>query len=276
MSKTTAPRARRLHQTVVMSRSRGSASDINMGDAERWVSGIGGGALAIYGLTRGTLGGLALSGLGVGLAFRGVTGHSPLYTFLGVSTAGERHSPHASVRAGQGVRIEKTITIERSPEELYRFWRNLENLPRFMRHLKNVKRLNHLRSRWIARGPLGLGLTWDAEVITENEPEVIGWRSLPGSLVEMAGSVHFNYAPDGQGTEVRVILKYDSPGGQWGVSLARLIGDDPDKEIEEDLHYFKQMVEGNDCNRGAEPTCHWTKLGPRVDRDAQVLREIHP
>ncbi len=246
MSKATAPRARRLHQTVVMSRSRGSASDVNMGDAERWVSGIGGGALAIYGLTRGTLGGLALAALGVGLAYRGVTGHSPLYTLLGVSTDGERHSPHASVRAGHGVRVEKTLTIERPPEELYRFWRNLENLPRFMRHLKSVERVNHLRSRWIARGPLGLGLTWDAEVITENEPEVIGWRSLPGSLVETAGSVHFNYAPDGQGTEVRVVLKYDPPGGHWGVSLARLIGDDPEKEIEEDLHHFKQMVEGNE------------------------------
>jgi hypothetical protein len=49
MPKATGPRASRLHQTVVMSRSRGSASDINVGDAGRWVSMIAGGALAVYG-----------------------------------------------------------------------------------------------------------------------------------------------------------------------------------------------------------------------------------
>lgn len=69
---------------------------------------------------------------------------------------------------------------------------------------------------------------------------------------------------------------YDPPGGQWGVSLARLIGDDPDKEIEEDLHHFKQMVEGNEWNRGAQPAYPWTESGPEIDRDARVLKEIYP
>lgn len=92
----------------------------------------------------------------------------------------------------------------------------------------------------------GLSLTWVAEVITENEPEVIGWRSLPGSAVETAGSVHFNHASDGHGTEVRVVLKYDPPGGPWGTSLARLLGEEPEKEIEEDLRHFKQMAEAGE------------------------------
>ncbi len=246
MPATTAPRERRLHQTVVMSRSRGSASDVNVGGAERWASAVGGGALAVCGLKRGTPGGLALAALGAALAYRGTTGHCPLYARLDVSTAGGRHSRHASIRAGHGTRIEKAIVIGRPPEVLYRFWRNLENLPRVMRHLKSVRRLDHLRSRWVARGPLGLGLTWDAEVITENEPEVIGWRSLPGSVVETAGSVHFNYAADGRGTEVRVVLKYDPPGGPWGQSLARLVGEDPEQEIAEDLRRFKQMMEAGE------------------------------
>lgn len=48
------------------------------------------------------------------------------------------------------------------------------------------------------------------------------------------------------GTEVRVELKYDPPSGRWGASLARLLGDDPEKEIEEDLPHFKQMVEAGE------------------------------
>jgi len=252
MRDTTASRSSRLHQTVVMSRSAGSASDINVSDAERWVSAVGGGALAVYGWKRGTLGGLVLAALGGALAWRGVTGHSYLYACLDAQRGGERHGRQSSVRAGHGVRVERMIQIARPPEELYRFWRNLENLPRFMGHLKSVKTLSHLHSRWVARGPLGLGLAWNAEIITENRPEVIGWRSLPGSAVETAGSVHFNYAPDGRGTEVRVVLKYDPPGGKWGLSLARLIGEDPEQEIEEDLCRFKRIMEAGQPQAAAE------------------------
>ena len=243
MSEPTASRTRRLHQTVVMSRSKGSASTVNVSDAERWISLIGGGALALYGLTRGSLGGLGLAALGGALAYRGATGHCPVYASLGFSSVGEPHSPHASLWSDHGIRVEKTVTVNRSPQELYRFWRNLENLPRIMRHLKCVTRLNHLQSRWVACGPLGLSVGWDAEVITENEPEVIGWRSLPGSAVNTAGSVHFNHTPEGQGTEVRINLKYDPPGGQWGASVAQFLGVNPEQEIEEDLQRFKQMME---------------------------------
>jgi uncharacterized membrane protein len=210
---------------------------------ERLFSAIGGGALAIYGLSRNSLGGLGLAALGAALIYRGVTGHCRLYDMLGVNSTGEQHSPQASVRAGHGIRVEKAITINRRPEELYRFWRKLENLPRFMRHLKSVNRLDHLRSHWVARGPMRMGATWDAEIITENEPEVIGWRSLPGSIVDTAGSVHFDYAPDGRGTQVRVVMKYDPPGGQLGESLARFFGENPEQEIEEDLQRFKEMME---------------------------------
>ena len=33
--------------------------------------------------------------------------------------------------------VEKSTTILRSPEDLYRYWRNFDNLPSFMKHLAN-------------------------------------------------------------------------------------------------------------------------------------------
>jgi uncharacterized membrane protein len=59
----------------------------NVGEAERLLSLIGGGALAAFGLMRGGLAGLALGLVGGGLLYRGATGHCHLYGALGVSTA---------------------------------------------------------------------------------------------------------------------------------------------------------------------------------------------
>ena len=56
---------------------------------------IGGGVLALYGLTRGTLSGLGLGLLGGSLLYRGITGHCSCYQALGISTA-DRHGPATS------------------------------------------------------------------------------------------------------------------------------------------------------------------------------------
>jgi len=127
--------------------------------------------------------------------------------------------------------------------ELYRYWRDLSHLPRIMSHLESVEPMSDRRSHWVARGPLGSRVEWDAEIITERENELIGWRSLGDSDVDTAGSVHFNAAPDGHGTEVRVILKYDPPAGKLGVAVAGLLGHSPAQLIREDLHRFKQLME---------------------------------
>ena len=223
--------------------ARGQWTGVNVGDAERWACALGGGALAAYGLTRGTLGGLFLAALGGGLLYRGLTGRSELYRAFGINTACTPQGPQASIAAGCGVRLDMTMTINRSPQELWRFWRNLENLPRVMSHLERVQNLGNKRSHWVARAPMGLCPEWDAEIITERENELIGWRSLPGSQVDTAGSVHFRPAPDGRGTELRVELKYDPPGGQMTHWFAALFGEDAGHQIDQDLRRFRQVME---------------------------------
>src|SRR5439155_24873113 len=128
-----------------------------------------------------------------------------------VSTADE-HARMTSVPAGSGCKVEKLVTINRPADDLYLYWINFENLPNFMRHLESVKRLDGRRSHWVAKAPLGMSVEWDAEVHTARPNELISWRSLPGSEVDTAGSVHF--VPRGRATEVQVVLKYDPPAGK--------------------------------------------------------------
>lgn len=214
----------------------------NVGQLERWASLAGGGALLLTGLFRRTPGSLALAVLGGGLLYRGATGHCPLYSTLGLSTA-EHHPTSTAIPAGEGVKITRSILVLRPAADLYRYWRNFENLPRIMRHLETVEMTSSHRSRWVARGPLGMRFEWDAEIITEKENEVIAWRSLEGSAVETAGSVHFVPARNGQATEVKVVLKYNPPVGKVGAAIARLLGDAPEQQIDEDLRTFKWVME---------------------------------
>ena len=222
----------------------GGSQGVNVGQVERWASAIGGGALALYGLTRGSLPGVALALVGASLVYRGTTGHCYTYQALGINTAsGESENPNVSVRGGHGVKVEKSLTINRSPEELFSFWRNFENLPRVMSHLESVQVTGDNRSHWVAKGPAGTSVEWDAEVYNEKENELIAWRSLEGADVDNAGSVHFRPAPAGRGTELRVVLKYDPPAGVVGAALAKLWGEEPAQQIDEDLRRFKSMME---------------------------------
>ena len=221
-------------------------ASVNVGQIERWASAVGGGALALYGVTRGSLGGVALALVGAALVQRGYSGHCNLYEAIGYNTAGDaslRNRENVSVPAERGIKVEHSVTINRSPEELYGFWRNFENLPRFMNHLEAVHVTGENRSHWVAKGPAGTTVEWDAEVYNEKENELIAWRTLEGSQVASAGSVRFEPAAGGRGTVVRVVLKYDPPGGALGAAVARLFGENPEQQISEDLRRFKQLME---------------------------------
>jgi uncharacterized membrane protein len=139
--------------------------------------------------------------------------------------------------------LRAAVTVWRSPEEVYRFWRDLENLPTFMYHLKSVTVDADDRSHWVANAPIGQSVQWDAQ-ITEDEPNTrIAWQSMPGALVENGGSVEFTPTPDGSGTEVRVTMSYHIPGGVLGKAAATVFGESPEQQVNDDLRRFKQLLE---------------------------------
>jgi len=221
--------------------------DINVGETERMASVIGGGMLALGGLAfcPNTVGKIVSAALGGALVYRGLSGHCHLFDALAVSTA-EKHGEQAAVEAGAGVKVEHVLTINRPAVELYRFWRQLDNLPQFMRHLKEVRVLDSKHSHWVARGPLGTGVEWDAEIDNEKPDSLITWRSLPGSEVDTAGSVHFEAIPGGRSTRMRVVLKYDPPTGKAGALIARFFGSAPEQQVRDDLQRFKEIMEGSE------------------------------
>jgi uncharacterized membrane protein len=146
-------------------------------------------------------------------------------------------------KTGEGaIHLSKRIIIDRPVSEIYRFWRNLENLPRAMSHIESVRVSPDGRSHWTAKGPAGSKIEWDAKILVDREDEIISWRSLPGARVPNAGTVRFRDLGNGR-TEVKVSLSYHPPGGQLSASVAKLLGDDPAQQVQEDLRRLKLELE---------------------------------
>lgn len=200
-----------------------------------WLPVAGGGFLAGMGLARGRDDGLMMTLLGGGLVYWGLSrGIASLPSLPGTS-----HAPEGE----RSVRVEKVITINRTPAEVYAAWRDVESLPTIMSHLESVTRTDDGLTHWVAKGPLGRTVEWDAEIINDDAGRVISWRSVEGSQIENVGAVHFHDAQANRGTELRVRIEYNPPAGVVGATVAKLFGEEPGQQVTDDLRRFKAFME---------------------------------
>ncbi len=220
-----------------------TSSHSEASETERWASLIGGGALVLMGLKQGSLRGVLTALAGGGLIYQSATKQSTI------------QQAQEAMGMNQPIKVEKTVTINKSADELYRFWHNFENLPTFMKHLKFVKVYNEKRSHWIANAPLGNSVEWDADILEDRENELISWASIEGADVDNSGFVRFQKAPGDvlrqatsclRGTEVKVVLEYNPPGGALTAVIAKLFGEEPEQQVGDDLRRFKMLMEAGE------------------------------
>jgi uncharacterized membrane protein len=214
----------------------------NVNKPERILTALGGGALLSYGLARRTLSSLFYIAGGILLLHHGITGKSRLYQALKINTNNKKRRDIASVGHGEGIKIERSIVIERTPNELYRFWRNFENLPQFMQDVRFVTVTDPIHSHWVIEGPAGKTVEWDAVVHHEIPNQSIAWRSVEGSPVDHAGTVLFHPTPEGF-TEIKIVLNYSPPAGKLGEAVLEAFGKEPGERLEENLRRLKEIME---------------------------------
>ena len=141
------------------------------------------------------------------------------------------------------ISVTMSLTIDRLPEDLYRFWRDFSNLPGIMKHLLSVHMNADGRWHWRATGPAGSTVEWDAELTDDLPNNVIAWRSVEGSDIDHVGSIRFVPVPDGRGTLVTVEMRYSPPGGTLGSAVVAWFGKEPSQSVKQDLRRFKQVME---------------------------------
>lgn len=211
-------------------------ADINLNWPERYISIAAGVKMTFSGL-----GGLFSSpftsilkmGAGGYLLNRGISGHCAIYSKIGKNT-----------QEPVNINIRSAFTINKPREAVYNFWRQLDNLPLFMNHLESVEQIDDVRSHWVMKLPTGVGtISWDAEIVADKSGEMIGWSSLPDSVIDNAGKVFFRDALDGNGTLVDVLITYQPPAGGVGASIASLLNPFFKNIVDNDVRNFKQYMD---------------------------------
>jgi uncharacterized membrane protein len=226
---------------------QGSAASIDQ--LQRWGALAAAAAMIGYGVSRRTAGGLLLAAGAAPLVYRGATGRWPAGLESLVSSNGDTRTALSGPR---GIHVRESVRLECPVDDVYRFWSRLENLPTFMQNLAGVSDLGGGRSHWVARGPGGVRVQWDAEIINEIPNKVLAWKSLPGGDVVSAGSVTFEPARGGDsGTQLTVTLQYEPPAGTFGKLVASAFGSEPSQTIREDLRRLKQLLEAGEIAKAA-------------------------
>jgi uncharacterized membrane protein len=210
---------------------------VNVGQTERIASAaIGAWMLSssINNITKHPLNSLVKLAIGGVLLYRGASGHCPVYSSMG-KTKGVNQTPAINIRTG--------LIVNKSKDEVYAFWRKLENLPLFMKHLATVTEIDTKHSHWEASLPANLGrIKWNAEIVKEEPGYLIGWQSIPNSMINNAGKVTFHDSPGG-GTELEVVISYHPPAGELGSGLAKALNPVFEKMIRQDIMNFKEYIE---------------------------------
>lgn len=171
-------------------------------------------------------------GAGGYLLNRGVTGHCEIYSQIGKNTTDPVN-----------VNIKSSFSVDKPRAEVYQFWRKLDNLPLFMNHLERVDVIDNERSHWVLKLPANVAsVSWDAEIVHDVPNDVIGWSSLPDSIIDNAGKVRFRDTIDG-GTLVDVVITYQPPAGGFGASLAHVLNPLFKNMVDRDVQNFKQYMD---------------------------------
>lgn len=193
---------------------------------------------------------------------------------VGAVTAARSRSQRDGERPGPQ-EVTASVTVNKGPDEVYAFWRDFTQLPHFMHHLQSVTANNDGSWHWVANAPVKRSVAWDADVTVDEPGQRISWKSRPGADVDNSGTVHFAAAPGDRGTEVRVSLQYGMPAGKVGAIVARLLGEQPQQQVDDDLRRFKQVLETGQVVRSDRSPSGTAARQQTRQRPAQPVPDDH-
>lgn len=240
-------------------------TSVNVSQTERWLSALTGGGLALFSLLRRDRLALGLGALSIALLQRSVSGHSYLYQLLDITTVERSPSTRSQLAGQKGLRVQRRITINRSPQDLYNFWRDIEKAPLYMPFIETVMKTGERTSHWVAASPTGQTLAWNSEILHEHAGKSISWHTHGGPATANAGKVTFEAAPAGRGSIVTLELDYLQFSGSLKGSIGRVLAQIPEREALETLRRFKELMEAGEIpSIQGQPTGKGRKEGVQL------------
>ena len=154
----------------------------------------------------------------------------------------------------KGTLIGRSVTINRSRQEIYAAWRDFTRFPEYMDNVRSVEMIDQKTARWTIEAPAGNTVELVTETTHDVPGERIAWKSIEGSSITTAGEVLFFDAPAGRGTIVQLVMTYNPPGGTVGKMIAKLFQREPAIQARRDLRRFKQLMETGEVTANASPS----------------------
>ncbi len=204
----------------------------NMGEMDRWISGVLGGALVAYGMSRKSLKGAFLSFVGGGLVLRGLRGYSRLYQKLQINTT-------EFEKEEEGLLLEDTVVIDAPISSVYSFIRQPQHLPMLWSPSFELLSTEESKVFWQIRDSQDEPLILDAEIVADVKDRLVSWRSLPYSLVSHEGSIYLRSLPSNK-TELKIFLKHDPPAGQQFIDPAGIL---PIDNMKSNIGLLQKQIE---------------------------------
>ena len=223
----------------------------NVVGPEKWISIIGGGVLATYGMKRGGLRGVAASLIGANLIARGVTGHSP--GKRAILPSGTEKAIAKQEGWTFAAPVSRAVSINKPPEEVYAFFRDFNNLPSFMTDIARIDVIDDKRSHWVVKAPAGRTVEWDSTVTEEDVGERFAYQSEEGGDINNKGVLEFRPGAGGKGTALHVTLVFEPPFGVAGRAIAALFMKDPAIQLRENLVRLKMLLETGEIATSKAP-----------------------
>lgn len=139
-----------------------------------------------------------------------------------------------------------SLDVDRPVAEVFAFFKDFENFPRVTDGLKCVVDYQDGRSHWEAYTNSDQVVSWDA-VVTKYVPNVvIAWRSLPGSVVDMAGLIRFTpLSPTRTHLEMDITYARASGDERLKDALHAFVAAKPARRLEETLRRTRLYLESN-------------------------------
>ncbi|MFC7213084.1 SRPBCC family protein [Saliphagus sp. GCM10025334] len=207
----------------------------------RLASIVAGGTLLAIGVRKRSLGGAIAAGVGALLCYRGLAARDGSRSALESEPDDERRRDARF--SGAAPAVERSITIDRSPEELFERWRDPDTVTRVLGPVVDVTADDPDVWTWRIAGPFDRQWTWKTEVVESEPGTFIGWESHDDAAIPSWGTVRFRPAPADRGTVVTLDLNFDPPGGALGDAAVNRGGIIPATLVTKTLRRFKALIE---------------------------------
>jgi uncharacterized membrane protein len=148
---------------------------------------------------------------------------------------------NSSISGSNQNSIEAAVTIMRSVDEVFAFYRDFGNLPGFLGDVMAIEPTGPTTSRWTIEGPFGIHTHWTIEVIEERKNELIRYETVASPRTRTSWEIYFKPGPNKAETEIREVMK--APLGKLGLAALALIGKFPASEVAANLHRLKELME---------------------------------